>query len=71
MGQWAITPCTGAIAPDSSATIEVVFQGQGQKLFEQKLAIDIQNRDAQDQPRGILYEIIAESCIPGINTENF
>jgi len=47
--------------------IEVTFAGKGQKLFEQKLGIDISGRDPADEPNGILYETIGESCIPGIN----
>lgn len=71
VGQWSITPNTGTIAPNSSAIIEVSFAGKGQKLFEQKIAIDIENRNPSDEPNGIEYELIAESCIPGINTESF
>lgn len=59
------------MAPDSSVTVEVTFTGSGQKLYEQKLGLDIQNRDPEDEPKGILYELVAESCIPGINTEDF
>ena len=40
-------------------------------MFEQKLAIDVTNRDPENEPKGILYECVGESCIPGINTENF
>jgi hypothetical protein len=32
-----------------------VFAGAGQKLYEQKLGLDIQNRDPNDEPKGILY----------------
>lgn len=66
-----MTPCIGSIAPDSSATVEINFAGLGQKNFEQKIAIDITGRDPADQPSGILYEVVSESCIPGINTDNY
>lgn len=59
------------IAPDSSAIVEINFAGQGQKNYEQKIAIDITYRDPADQPAGILYEVVSESCIPGINTDNY
>lgn len=71
IGQWLINPISGSIAPDSSAIIEVTFNGKGQQLYEQKLAIDIENRNPDDEPKGIIYEVIAESCIPGINTQRF
>ena len=71
IGQWSLSPFSGSIAPDSSVTIEVKFTGNGQKLFEQKIAVDIENRNPNDEPNGILYELVAESCIPGINTDTF
>jgi len=46
--QWSINPSTGSVAPDSSMTVEVTFAGKGQKLFEQKIGIDIENRNPDD-----------------------
>jgi hydrocephalus-inducing protein len=66
-----INPTSGSIPPDGSAVIEVTYSGKGQQLFEQKLAIDIENRNPSDEPNGIIYEVVAESCIPGINTDRF
>ena len=59
------------IQPQQSVLIEVFFEGCHQRIFEQKLGIDISGRDPDDQPDGVIYEIIAESCVPGINCENF
>ena len=39
--------------------------------YDSKLAINISQRDPDDQPNGILYEVLAESCVPGITTENY
>lgn len=55
IGQWTITPNVGTIAPESSMVIEVKFAGNGQKLFEQKIAVDVENRNPNDEPNGILY----------------
>jgi hydrocephalus-inducing protein len=71
VSQFVISPAYGAIPPESSIQIEVKFNAQGAKLYEQKIAIDVTNRDPDDQPQGILYELMGESCIPGINNENF
>ncbi|CAD8206755.1 unnamed protein product [Paramecium octaurelia] len=71
IGQWTIMPSIGTIAPDSSCTVEITFAGQGQKNYEQKLAIDIINRNPEDQPNGIEYEVLSESCIPGISTTSY
>ena len=35
------------------------------------MAIDVSDRDPKDQPDGIPYELLAESCVPGINTTDF
>ena len=69
--QWAILPCKGSIPPDSSVNIDVTFVGNGMKLYEKKLGIDILGRETGDSPDGLYYDVIAESCIPGINTENY
>ena len=71
IGQWVINPPFSTILPDQSATVEVTFIGSGAKLYEQKIGIHITARDPEDQPNGILYEVVAESCIPGINIENY
>ena len=73
IGQWSVSPCKGTIAPESSATIDVSFTGNGMKIYEQKLGIDILGRDLNDQSQieGLFYDVIAESCVPGINTENY
>jgi hydrocephalus-inducing protein len=42
-----------------------------EKLYENKVAIDVSGRDPEDQANGILHEFIGESCIPGIVTDNF
>jgi len=71
VSQFQISPAYGSIPPESSIQIEVKFNAQGAKLYEQKIAVDVTNRDPSDQPQGILYELMGESCIPGINNENF
>ena len=72
VGQWRIDPPNGTVLPNGgSQPIKVTFLGQGQQLYEQKLGIHVTRRDPNDQPKGILYEVVAESCIPGIVTENY
>jgi hydrocephalus-inducing protein len=46
----------------------VTFSAQGSKFYNSTLAIDIANRDPNDKPEGIPFELAAESSIPGINT---
>ena len=39
--QWRINPWFGNIPPGQSSIIEIKFEGKGQKLYENKLGIDI------------------------------
>ncbi len=63
-----VNPYVGSIAPGSSAVVEVTFNAIGAKFYNKTLAIDVANRDQNDQPEGITFELAAESCVPGINT---
>ena len=58
------------MAPGSTAVITVTFNAQGAKFYDTTLAIDVANRDINDQPDGIAFQLAAESSIPGINTED-
>jgi hypothetical protein len=60
----------GSIPPGNAAIVNVTFKAKGAKFYESTLAIDVANRDPIDQPDGIPFELCAESCIPGINTED-
>lgn len=50
--------------------VQVTFNALGAKFYESILAVDIADRDPQDQADGIPFELCAESSIPGINTED-
>ena len=54
-GVWRVNPNFGSIPPESSVNIEVTFIGNSQKLYEQKIGLDVQGRDPEDQPNGVLY----------------
>ena len=58
------------IEPENSASIKIHFEAEGAKFYENPLAIDISGCDTSDQSEGIKFDISAESCIPGINTED-
>jgi len=70
VGQYDVTPSTGSIPPGSASVINVTFRAEGAKFYESTLAIDIADRDGNDQPEGIPFELCAESSIPGINTDD-
>jgi hydrocephalus-inducing protein len=70
VGQFSVFPATGDIAPGSSAVIKVTFNAEGSKFYESSLGIDVSNRNYEELPNGALYQLTAESCVPGINTED-
>ena len=71
IGKYQIKNFKGTIAPGSSAKIDVVFTAEGQQFCSANLAIDIQGRQPEDNPLGIPFDLVAESCIPGIETQDY
>ena len=71
IGKYQIKNYKGVIAPGSSAKIDVIFTAEGQQFCSANLAIDIQGRQPEDNPLGIPFDLVAESCIPGIETQDF
>ncbi|EFC47717.1 hypothetical protein NAEGRDRAFT_78704 [Naegleria gruberi] len=71
IGQFMIQPTVGTIAPGSKASINITFKGDGTKVFQETLGIDISDRNMEEQPNGIAYYIQGESCVPGIVTNEF
>ena len=71
IGKYQIKNFKGVIAPGSSAKIDVIFNAEGQQFCSANLAIDIQGRQPEDNPLGIPFDLVAESCIPGIETQDF
>lgn len=55
VSQYSITPAIGSIAPGSAAVISVTFAAQGSKFYNNTLAIDVANRDPNDQSDGIPF----------------
>jgi hydrocephalus-inducing protein len=70
-GQYTVTPSYGTIPPNSSVQVDVKFKAKGNQVYENKLSIDVMNRNPSFFPDGIPYELLAESCIPSINNGNF
>jgi hydrocephalus-inducing protein len=64
------SPALGTVPVGSAVEVNVVFKAEGAASFLETLGIDITDRDFNDQPEGIPYEVTAESCIPGIVTED-
>lgn len=70
LGNFHLTPQTASVSPGSSLDVCTIFTAESQRTFTEILGIEISDRDPNDCPGGIPYELSAESCIPGINSED-
>jgi hydrocephalus-inducing protein len=70
VSRYEVSPSVGSIPSGQSAVVTVTFRAEGAKFYESTLAVDIADRDPQDAPEGLPFELCAESSIPGINTED-
>ena len=71
---FAIEPQGGRIMPNASTTIKVSFTAKGHAHYRTVLHILVSGRnpgEASSEQYTIPYELVAESCIPGINTSNY
>jgi adenylate kinase family enzyme len=74
LGNFRFEPAVGVIAPGSKASITVTFSGKttsGAQVSRQLLGIDISDRNTNDNPDGIEYDVQGEVCVPGITTTDF
>lgn len=70
-GNFTITPSGATVEPGTTLKVEVTFEVVAQRTYVELLAIHITDRDPNDHPGGIPYEVAGESCIPGIVTEDY
>lgn len=67
LNMFSIYPATGVVHPGNTQTITVDCIAESPCKCEELVCIDIADRNPKDQPDGISYKLMAESCIPGIN----
>ncbi|KGL84882.1 Hydrocephalus-inducing protein, partial [Tinamus guttatus] len=63
-GTFTVYPGFGSIAPGGHQVITVDCYTDALGICEEYLSIDISDRDPKDNPAGISYTLIAESCFP-------
>uniref|UniRef100_H2YKD6 Uncharacterized protein n=1 Tax=Ciona savignyi TaxID=51511 RepID=H2YKD6_CIOSA len=68
VGTFTVYPGFVTIAPGGvqNVTVDNVAESTGKS--EEFLSIDISDRDPTDNPSGIPYRLLAEGCVPSINT---
>ena len=69
-GPFTIESSNGVIVPGATARINLTFVADGSQLYRNPLRFDISGRAPNNQS-GRSFEVVGESCIPGIDTESF
>ncbi|NXI70129.1 HYDIN protein, partial [Anseranas semipalmata] len=64
LGMFAVYPGFGSIQPGGQQMITVDCQAEPLGTCEEHLSIDISDRGPKDNPLGIPYTLLAESCLP-------
>ncbi|XP_062355723.1 hydrocephalus-inducing protein homolog [Cinclus cinclus] len=65
LGMFTVSPCSGSVAPWGQQKITVECLSGQEGTCEEQLYIDITGRNPKDNPLGIPFTLIAESCLPG------
>eukprot|EP00937_MAST-01D_sp_MAST-1D-sp2_P000047 g47.t1 len=73
VGQFTIEPAGSTIAPGLKQQVQVTFAPKGHEVFREIVTIGISGRDEEDATMNsaLQYELVGESCFPGINTTDF
>ncbi|RXM33054.1 Hydrocephalus-inducing protein [Acipenser ruthenus] len=70
VGAFTVSPGFGTLSPGGHQVISVDCAADQAGKCEEIVAIDISDRDPEDQPRGIAYRLVAEACIQSIVTND-
>ncbi|ORY39534.1 hypothetical protein BCR33DRAFT_853320, partial [Rhizoclosmatium globosum] len=70
-GAFTVFPTSSIVAAGAKHQISVEFHSESPGSFEEIVAIDISDRSPNDYMDVIEYRLVAEDCIPGINTTDF
>ena len=67
-GPFTIYPGFGTVQPGQNTQITVDLGVESVQKYEEFLAIEISDRNPDDCPGGIAYKLLAEGCLPTIDT---
>ncbi|KAG8437289.1 hypothetical protein GDO86_008117 [Hymenochirus boettgeri] len=71
LGMFTVSPGFGTVPVGGHATVNVECFADQPGKSEEFLAIDISDRNPEDHPNGIPFQLVAESCIPGFVNDDF
>ncbi|CAN8186514.1 unnamed protein product [Coccothraustes coccothraustes] len=66
LGMFTVFPCSGSVCPSGMQLIRVECLAGQEGTCEEQIYIDIMDRDPTDNPLGIPYTLIVETCLPGL-----
>ncbi|CAN8186518.1 unnamed protein product, partial [Coccothraustes coccothraustes] len=66
LGMFTVFPCSGSVRPSGMQLIRVECLAGQEGTCEEQIYIDIMDRDPTDNPLGIPYTLIVETCLPGL-----
>ncbi|XP_064015890.1 LOW QUALITY PROTEIN: hydrocephalus-inducing protein homolog [Pogoniulus pusillus] len=66
LGIFTVSPAFGCIPAGGQQLVTVECSAGLPGVCQEHLGIDISNRDPKDNPLGIPYKLLAESCLPGL-----
>ena len=69
-GPFTIYPGFGTVQPGQNTQITVDLGVESVQKYEEFLAIEISDRNPDDCPGGIAYKLLAEGCLPTIDTND-
>lgn len=71
LGPYTVEPQGATVAPGTNMTVTVKFAADGAEVFRETLRVHVSGRDPSEDQGAYLYELVGESCIPGIAAEDF
>lgn len=72
LGMFTILPASGSVAPGTSTTVTVDCFAETAGRCTEMIGIEISDRqNATDDSHALKYRLVAEACVPGINTNDF
>lgn len=69
-GPFVIYPGFGTVQPGQNVTVVIDCAVEQVKKHEEFLAIEISDRDPDDNPGGIPYKLLSEGCMPTIDVNS-
>jgi len=72
LGSFTVSPASGVVAAGGVAVITAKFvAGTEAESCASAFVVDVTDRSPEEDPEGLQYELLGESCVPGIATDDY